>query len=138
MDPADSTKGKSLAQNLNSQGPDSFTCSEVTQGSLADPGLGPWQNKVSQPAFPEVTRQLLPESVFVLLWENHKKHSHRACICPADGRLSACLIVWECLASKYKDSGPGKMAGHIKVLAERFVDLSLIPRSHGKVQTRRL
>ena len=63
MDPADSTKGKSLAQNLNSQGPDSFTCSEVTHGSLADPGLGPWQNKVSQPAFPEVTRQLLPESV---------------------------------------------------------------------------
>lgn len=50
MDPANATKGKSLAQNLNSQGPDGFSCSEVTQGSLVDPKLGRWQNKVSQSA----------------------------------------------------------------------------------------
>lgn len=62
------TEGKSLAQNLNSQGPDSFNCMEVTQGSLAGPGLERWQNKVIQPAFPEVTRQLFPDSVFVLSW----------------------------------------------------------------------
>lgn len=70
---ADFTEGKSLAQNLTGPGPDSFNHVEVTQGSQTGPGLEWWQNEVIQLAFSEGTRQLLPDSVFALSWENNKK-----------------------------------------------------------------